>query len=508
MRRRGPQKLSGKTSSQWWPRIGHLLLTTGVIAFFLAPMCIETWEDLRELVGWNTSCSLQEIEAPASFSRFQTYERIFRLRGHRPDTDAVVAMGIAPAIFPVQSDLCAGRTFMAYLLTTMIETKQASDRPRVIAIDRYYSPDACKDTPILKATESLKKAVEQISKDIPVVIGQSTRASGNDEEPCLCPSRGLEFPNSENLSFGYVRFNEDPLHIPVRWNTPQPPMLGFAMAAAATSPVLSRNISKWLRYVTDVKYCAPSTEHSSRDTDGHCERREEHPFGDLDEDAFSGQGKATIDAREYLCLAASEKTVQDIRNLLNNICQNIRPNTQGELAVRQREMQDRIRGRIVVIGSEDEKDQVSVLERNPYGYQIQAMYVAALLGHAYLREWPLLLRLLMSFFIFYSLERSFEIWGPRGTFPRTRSRLMELLPFRKSKRQEGHAGAFGFVCLCLLLPWILAAIGLRFDFMPPIPLLSLTLVLFVLKTSAYLTAWKEELDEERTKHNVAPEVCP
>lgn len=152
-------------------------------------------------------------------------------------------------------------------------------------------------------------------------------------------------------------------------------------------------------------------------------------------------------------------------------------------------------GKLIVIGSEDNHDTYSVLDERIPGYQLQARYMAALLGGAYLREWPLWLLLPVSILLMFLVERVFIVWGARGHFYRWQWRDLFWNKHSHYGKRGGKYPAFLLALALLLLPFVASLVGVRFGWLPPFPLLALSLTIMVLKVYALL----DELNKDAAK---------
>ena len=151
--------------------------------------------------------------------------------------------------------------------------------------------------------------------------------------------------------------------------------------------------------------------------------------------------------------------------------------------------QEALRGKVVLIGSENDLDRAAVLDESMYGYELQARYVAALLGHAYLREWPLLLRLVLGISITVVMVRVKDAWGASG-----RVRWLHLpQEFFRDGNPPSKAGlrTYWVIVIAASVPFALSAMFFPLGWMPPLPLLALTETLWILETSLFLQDWKK-----------------
>ena len=491
----------------FWARYSGVLFRLAIVTLFVFPVLQESWDDIVELFDGNDSCTLQETELPAAYTFQNMYERAFRLVGrNRPSSDDVVAIGIPANLLPMQSDLCVGRLFLAKLVKSI-----AAHSPSAIVIDKTYSSAICRRETTVRHTgweqttdglseqamsDLLVQEVTAAAKTIPMVFALSTEPTGNAREPCLCvtpsnlfdPSSLREYARRHygerfqaepflkalNIQFGYSRLDADPAEIPIRWHDLAKPAAstdtvdGLAMAAArAARP----SFPDWPLKAAGAG--AP-----------------EHPFGFLGD---MEHGASTEGERNAVCAMAVQGDVEkDMEGYVN--CGTSGEGDPQEIA---QKILKGVRCKIVVIGSEEDRDRVLVQEQSMFGYELQAKYIAALLGHAYLREWPLLVRLLVSLLVPFLVERAAYVWELTG---RMHSSELRRLVWDKHPARERSGGlpVYGFIVLVVLALFAAALVALPLGWMPPFPVLAAVFSLLVLKTSDYLAERRKE-HETHTK---------
>ena len=121
---------------------------------------------------------------------------------------------------------------------------------------------------------------------------------------------------------------------------------------------------------------------------------------------------------------------------------------------------------MVVIGSADVSDLKTVLEDQVYGYQVHARYIAALLGGAYLREWPLLIQLALVAMLLGVTEFITLTFDIDGHLPaRWFSPVVRRFPFLL-KKGRGPSVMLVVTMLCLLV-WLAAVVLFYATWLPP-----------------------------------------
>jgi hypothetical protein len=148
-------------------------------------------------------------------------------------------------------DLCKQRRFLAVLISRLNDSG-----PSLIVIDKYFSPDVCKDE---QANSELLQTFTAVSKQTPIIVGRRTfNQSEWQEQPksselenkrpfssaCLVMAPALDFAaltKSDQFLSGATRLNADVRKIPLEWLTypvnfdgqPAPiPSLAFAAVQA------------------------------------------------------------------------------------------------------------------------------------------------------------------------------------------------------------------------------------------------------------------------------------
>lgn len=251
---------------------------------------------------------------------------------------------------PPQEDLCDGRGYLADVIRAV-----AHRRPRAVVIDKYFSPNVCLSDK--KSTEDLKNAVTRLK--MPVIVGESTeRALTEADNSCLVQKDQLGFgePNgaqcaaAAKVCHGLLRLNANKEQIPLRWAVlpKQPPVAGMKSEKKDS-----------LSLVTAIEV-APSEECSLRSLQSGARQ----PYMRIEpkpEEETSTEVLSSSDAEDA-------DVVRARWHLLS-------PRTEPKL-----NLQDKV----VVIGAESDADHWELLGEPIYGYQLQALYIDALLSGRYL----------------------------------------------------------------------------------------------------------------------------
>ncbi len=314
------------------------------------------WEYREHLEVLSSECSLKDVTKPSLYNI--PYSRI--LEWSSSHAAGHVATVVIPAeLEEIHSNLCLGRAYMADVLRVL-----ATEHPTVIAIDKFYSPNACASDPA--STESLLRAVDAVP--MPVVVGESTnglekRAGGS----CLARKAQLDF-HSPNVRHGITRIDSEPERFPLRWlvltpdratNTSAEPAHPEASSEEVFRPELADSLSLAAVRAYDPAFVAqPRVQRLIA--------KDDHAYANLSTDL------PRITTTDLLCSAADETT----RRRWSVSCS-------GNAAP------VNLAGRLVVVGAETSTDEKIVLEKRMWGVQLQAHYMEALLSGDYLRYLPL-----------------------------------------------------------------------------------------------------------------------
>ncbi|PWU10953.1 MAG: hypothetical protein C5B51_03505, partial [Terriglobia bacterium] len=164
----------------------------------------------------------------------QLYQRSLFGGAHGITPDFVSVVLIKPDKEPgtvTQQNVCTQRAFLARLLLQI-----AAAHPAVVAIDKSYGCTAC--TANDPGTVDLKKAIGEVSAQVPVVIGLSTedpsavagadpnlaerlRAKGLEaNDQILLPSLDLGGQAvAQRVRYGLIRVDKDIRRVPLGWYT-------------------------------------------------------------------------------------------------------------------------------------------------------------------------------------------------------------------------------------------------------------------------------------------------
>lgn len=187
---------------QFWPLIPLLAI---LIALMLS--------DLGDFMGYSpfasNPCAMSEIDQSSISAK--AYLPLARWALRYTPTPSVAIIYVDPSHDPpdLLTNTCASRAFLGRLVTDLNGLGA-----HVIAIDKYYSADACaepdKNAEFVRAMESSK---------VPVVVGQAVHALADSSNlaGCVALTPRLEFSKTSKVLYGNVLLNNDDLKIPLRW---------------------------------------------------------------------------------------------------------------------------------------------------------------------------------------------------------------------------------------------------------------------------------------------------
>jgi CHASE2 domain-containing sensor protein len=385
------------------------------------------------------SCELRSVNASSGWLMTHLYPRVLRHTG-AGESDRVAVVALESSLGYLQQNVCSARSFTADLLQAI-----ATQKPAVIAVDKYYGGNSC--PPGDPNTEKLRTTVAALP--MPVVVGQSTHAAEGGGDACLVLNRQLDL--GANAHPGLLRLNSDVLRMPLTWpvlaqDGDKEPVKGasnesFALVAASLAdPSLAKSdgVQRMLE--------SPQQPYTN-------------VLGTM----------ATTSASDLMCatnpVAAATWSID---------CAGAKP--PGDL-----------RGRVVVVGAESDTDLQPVLNRDIYGFDLHARYIAALLSHSYMRQispWFMILLLVL----YYGLTEL-------------------VIPYLHIH----HKPPFGlrirhWTLLWLVGAWVLVVIaGMGIPLLmcrfPPLPLL--IGISFILIPRLLIEAWEmvnEHSEEQRREH--------
>lgn len=375
------------------------------LAFVVLTVIVES-RDLVNLFGDGDSCDAPEADVtPPSYARL--YHWFLRTLSNSSATQ-VALIAIPADLHDVQENLCHGRAYLARLVTTV-----AAQHPLIIVIDKFFSPGSCQSNPEEKKdTDALLSAVQNAG--VPVIVGKSTDLvihsdlRKKNDAACLVDKDQLNFKAS-NLAAGLLRLNVNKEQIPLRWPVfPRQPSGGEPNLASAPEDSLALRTLEVLDPKLVAKRHFQSLLHSAR------------------------QPYAKIGATPPAYIAST--------NLKENLAS--------------------IAGKVVVIGAINDVDRWIVLGKPWWGFQLQGLYIQALLSGHYLRAPPGYLPIAL-FAIFIAALEGVPVFGARlhrHRNPKRKWRVPKL--FRKH-----------LPWICIFWPISVAAILIGFrlsGYLPPL----------------------------------------
>lgn len=135
-------------------------------------------------------------------------------RKPKPRFTAVVEInsGKDPAV-PDLYSLCEQRRFLGKLISSI-----ANAAPSVIVIDKYFTPRLCPqiyqlDGNSLSGTDLLLRAINGISKTIPIVVGRRVKPESRD----LYPAIAFLSDQDHVLYEGIINIDRDSRKLPLKW---------------------------------------------------------------------------------------------------------------------------------------------------------------------------------------------------------------------------------------------------------------------------------------------------
>lgn len=322
------------------------------IGYAVVALLLIGWEVQEGHLYQSENCDLKTAEQTESVLMTPLYSRVLAI-ARLKDSQQVSMVAIESGLNQIQANVCPARAFTADLLQAI-----AAQQPAVIAIDKFYGKNSCApgdpDTAKLLATIASLK--------VPIVVGASTHSSEqNNTSSCLVMTQQLFSPvaggngstaeaDGAVVHTGLTRLNQEPLKIPLVWqvfaNDSDRQVASYASGssfALVTTELMNPALTQTKKFQKLM-------------------RSPQQPYADV-ADPLDRQT-----ATNLLCTAGNTDAVK--RWGLN--CAGTKPLD--------------LKGKVVVIGAESSTDSYTVTGREMYGFELQAHYVAALLGGAYLRD--------------------------------------------------------------------------------------------------------------------------
>lgn len=433
-----PEKTSATQKRRPWKRLfarlGYVLLAIGLIA----------WEVHEGNIIHSQSCELQTSAPSESYVMKKMYSWVLRLAKLKGSPN-VVTVGTDKDLQFVQNNICPAREFTADILRAI-----STQKPALIAIDKDYGQGVCSPDDTDKHTAALLSAIASIN--VPVVVGAATtNSSKSNSTSCLAAVAQLFTPAKNgpqippNVHTGLTRLNENPLKIPMAWD------------------VYSTDKSK---IETANSFALETAELSLPDL------KQNHKFSRMirsPQQPYAGVFPlpTAYEASTLLCAADA----QYAKKRWNITCPNPAP-----------PMLD-LNGKIVVLGAESTSDQYSILGQTPYGFQLQAAYISALLGGAYLRDIPALW-LFIPLVLYYAIA---EI-----LLPSMEIHKHPIWPLWHVK--HAIVWEIGLFCLTMLIGFFVPLLFHRF---PPLEIMLMMMIIFAPRLLIEGWALVNEQMEER-----------
>lgn len=204
-------------------RLNRVFRWAGYICIALVAVALEEGGELRRSLGLSEATN-EEIAPSIMYQRFIT-------AGYRKPRSHFVSPVVMSRTYDppdVFNNICEKREFEAALLNRIKELS-----PALVVLDFWYSPQSCKTGQDAQRSDSLKRAVSEVSNHIPVVIGLGSHTKAEFEmakDPDLQEMEKLGFRardqvldqnanfSGQNISYGLVRVDTDTTGIPIFWN--------------------------------------------------------------------------------------------------------------------------------------------------------------------------------------------------------------------------------------------------------------------------------------------------
>lgn len=339
-----------KTTAKSRRRRGRWTAYLGRLGYLIVALLLIGWEVQEGHVYQSDNCDLKTSSPSDSLLMKPMYDRVVRfakLKG----SPQVVTVGIDQDLQFIQTNVCPARAFTAELLKVI-----AAHGPAAIALDKYYGRSVCSQDDNDESTTQLLSAIG--SAGVPVVVGAATQTSNKSNQlSCLADVPQLFTPGPNrppippNVHAGLTRLNENPLKIPLAWD----------VYAADRSKIQTENSFA----LETTELVRPGLRQDA--SFNKLVRSPQQPYADVYPLPIEYKASA------LLCSA----NAQEAKSRWHITC----PDAAA--------MPD-LKEKVVVVGSESSSDQYSILGQDPYGFQLQGAYIAALLGRAYLRDIPAL----------------------------------------------------------------------------------------------------------------------
>ncbi len=310
------------------------------IVYLTALSGLILWEYREHLELLSSACDTSDPGTSTGF-----YARTYNWMLDRASSDAatqVAVVAIPANLADIQSNVCLGRQYLSDVLRTL-----ATQQPAVIVVDKFYGPSSCNTFP--QATQELLATVHSLT--FPIVVGESTDLLPSERhETCLARRPQLDF-QAPTVLHGLTRLNVETQNIPLRW-----PVL--PSESSQEEPELKDSLSWTAAQAYDPSLASRPRIHTLLAT-------ARPPFARLSMDL------PRQTSTQLLCQAGTPGA----QKRWSVDCTGNAPPLN-------------LRGKVIVIGSEDTSDRWSVLDHRMWGFEIQARYIQALLSGSYLSALP------------------------------------------------------------------------------------------------------------------------
>lgn len=306
------------------------------------------------------SSTVDDVSFPSLYSRLQHW-------ADRPAHRDVVMVYIPENLADIQQNVCKARSYLADVLVNLQD-----QHPALVVIDKTFGDRSCLTGDDKKHSDDLIHAVS--ASPYQIVVGMSATNVADKQKrarACLCTTSGLSFNNVSNVSRGLLRPNVDLAKIPLRWQ---------AFELGKSPPVGVDTIA-----LKAFQIYAPEMFRSAEFQD--ILTRNRAPYADLDSwDRSAHVVHATDrDSVSTVDLICSRKLTRD---RWPDDCPTV-PAYPADSGTTTPNVAPSLLGKVVVIGSRDNQDKVVVGNESFWGYELQAIYLNALLTGSYLLAAPL-----------------------------------------------------------------------------------------------------------------------
>lgn len=348
-------------------RMRHMRL---LAVYLIALVGLIAWESREHYDEISSDCAVGDSGLKSSLHS-RTYERMLDWASSE-SVNHIAVIAIPHDLEEIQGNVCLARAYVADLLRTI-----APQHPAEIVIDKFYGPAACVKDP--QTTQELIGVVQSLN--MPVVLGESTDTLPVEvQNSCLVRKPQLDF-GAANVRYGITRLNPQKEKVPLQW--------GVLSADPATSSANAATADS-LSWAAVEAYDA---DYAHRRRLQELLRTGSHPYANLN------MPLARETSTELLCDAGTPAMRQRWGLTCAEPAQHLN-----------------LLGKVVLIGSEDDRDHWPVLDSVRWGFELQATYIQVMLSGSYLRAvsiWLALYTFAAFIFMIEGLPTLLEIFGSR-----------------------------------------------------------------------------------------------